>query len=352
MNIMQRWVCVGIILAVIMCAGAAGIAESSRSLVLEGTIAAGQIITLRPPYVGTVGTVNSKVGELTEVGEVITWMDKVTLYAPCDGVVGEVGALPGDEAAYITGQYGALMYIEPARKFTISASAKNAYNTDENKLIHVGETVYLRGLNDTFLVGTGIVTKVSGTSYSIDVLDYNFASGVTMYVYRDSAYASASRIGTGSVAAVANVAVTGDGTVFRILALQGAVVQRGDPLIELVSDTCLNIGALTDSVTAPSEAFVLTLDSKTGDTVKRGQSLATLAPLDSLIISTEVSDADIAFVRVGDPVGYRNAAMLVTERLDGTVAAISNVASNGTFTIYITIDYADWMKVGMGVDVL
>ena len=91
---------------------------------------------------------------------------------------------PGDAAETVALRYGAVMYTEEACVYTISASTDNAYNAAANKFIRTGEEVYLSCYSDAKHTGTGIVTSVSGTDFTVEARSGTFLIGESVNVFR------------------------------------------------------------------------------------------------------------------------------------------------------------------------
>ena len=123
-------------------------------------------------------------------------------YAMPDGTISGVFAREGDSAEGIKERYGALVYIAPINRFTLACSTDKAYNSSENRYIHIGETVYLSCTKDGSHQGRGIVTSLDEEDeqkYTVEVTGGEFYMGETVNVYRDSEYARAALIGRGTV---------------------------------------------------------------------------------------------------------------------------------------------------------
>lgn len=352
-NLARKIFTAAIALAMLSACRIVSASADRQSFGLEGTIVAGDTWVASAPFGGTLGPQRVNVGDWVEVGDTLAVMKTITLYAPCDGIVGSVGAQPGDEAAYLTQKYGALMYLEPAARMTIAANTRNAYDSVETKDVHVGETVYLRNANDSTKVGTGVVTSVSGNNYAIEVVDEGgLALNNTVSVYRNKDYSSASKLGSGTVSRVANLAISGEGTVVRLLAKQGETVRRGDPLIEMCSDIGLPKDALSEVVTAERAGYIVSVDAAAGASVKNGQALVTVAPLDALAVNIDMPESYLRSIVAGDAVRVHGSTMEASESVSGKIVGISGVSdAAGTFTVTVGIEAGDWMRVGMSVDV-
>ena len=162
------------------------------------------------PYGGIVQDVAVRVGDSVDIGDRIATVATTKVYAMTEGTISGVFANEGDAAADVKERYGALCYIEPINRFTLSASTEKAYNSSENRYIHIGETVYLSCTKDGTHQGRGVITaidKENEDKYTVEVTGGEFYMGETVAIYRDSAYSKESRIGRGTVGRTPPVAV-------------------------------------------------------------------------------------------------------------------------------------------------
>ncbi|MBQ7850039.1 MAG: acetyl-CoA carboxylase biotin carboxyl carrier protein subunit, partial [Clostridia bacterium] len=203
----------------------------AEELELTGTVSATQAVTLTAPAAGKVESCTVAPGDHVAAGTALLTLQTVKVYAEQDGTVRIFGQ-PGDSVAALTTRYGGVAYVEPAQRYTVSGSTKGAYSNDDNKLIHAGETVYLRSTSNYKLKSTGTVTIVSGTSYTVEVDDDSFASGTTVNIYRDAAYAASSLIGNGKVSQASAAVYSGTGYLVRLHVQSGQQVSAGDLLYE------------------------------------------------------------------------------------------------------------------------
>ena len=267
------------------------------------------VVCMQPVYVtaaigGTVGAVPALAGQQIGEGDTLAELSTNKVYAPADGTVTGMFCEPGDSISDITNRYGALMYIEPNSKYTLTASTDNAYNQSANKYIHVGEAVYL-SCSDGTHKGEGFVTSVSGTDFNVEVTSGGFYMGETVSVYRDSSRATKSRIGKGDIARIANVTVTGPengGSVVVLHVQEGSSVKAGDLLMETLNgeyDARYCTGSTLKSSVKGIDASV---EVKPGANVSKGDVIAAIYPLDGFQLETQINEVDLSVLTVGTPV--------------------------------------------------
>lgn len=290
---------------------AAALAVSGAALAESDYDFDAKVVCVQPEYVtaaigGTVANVPVLAGQLVKTGDTLAELNTVKVYAPADGTVTGVFCAPGDSVTDITDRYGALMYIEPDSKYTLTASTDNAYNLSENKYIHVGEALYL-ACSDATHTGQGFVTAVNGTDFAIEVTSGSFYMGETVSAYRAENRAARTRVGRGTIERIANLSVTGgsgegDVSVAAVHVADGDAVKAGDLLMETLSGTfdaryCTGSGLVSDV-----DGILAATGLAVGGTVNKGDVIATVYPRENLQLEVDVNEADLAALSVGAPV--------------------------------------------------
>ena len=243
------------VMALMLAAGAA----SADTLSLNGTVEAGVTVPVYAPIGGTVDTVSVEQGMRVSAGENLFSYRTEKTYASEDGTVAGVFAKAGDDAEKVTEKYGADLYIEGTTIYSVSASISKAYNAAETTIVHTGETVYLVCRTDAKRFGTGVITAVDGSNYTVLVTEGNFIVGDSVTLFRDSAYTEKLRIGRGNIARVNPTAVTGTGAVVSVAVKDGDTVKRGDLLMETLSGTFEGYEMTGTSVKAEEEGVIVSV---------------------------------------------------------------------------------------------
>ena len=306
--------------------GAVSLADVA-SFEVDGTVISIAETPVASTYSGTVDTVYVREGDTVSKGDTIATLKTTKVYAGEDGTVRLFGSV-GDSASMVTDRYGAVAYVEPELVFTISGSTKYAYSTTENKLIHPGETVYLRSKTSTTHKGTGVVTEVSGTSYTVEVLDGNLEISESINIYRDETYLDTSRIGRGSTSRVEYSAYEGSGVIVRYGVKNGAAVKKGDLLFETVEGDYAGDSADIDCIKATADGVIGSLSISNGSSVTAGDTVCTLYPDGALRIEASVDEESLAYMPVGTAVKisfsyFKNGSYT----LEGVVESLSAVGS-------------------------
>lgn len=277
-------------------------AATAETVTLTGTVVNTKEEFLVSAYGGTIDQIFSAAGDTVHSGDVIASLRTRKVYALQDGIVHYFGE-PGESAEMITEKYGAVAYVEPFERYTVSVSTKNAdTSNEENLLIHPGETVYLRVTDDQKRTGSGIVTTVSGSSFTVIVLEGSFKSGSSVYVYRDPAFTFNTRLGKGSITVQDPVVYTGDGIVTAYNAKDGDSVKKGDVLFELIEGSYTGPLPVRPEITAPCDGIIASMNISRETAVQAGETVAILYPDDFIRIEAYVSETDLHFISAGQNV--------------------------------------------------
>jgi len=334
-----------------------GTAASAEELELTGTVSALQTISLTAPAAGKVESCTVSAGDRVEAGTALLTLQTTKVYAEQDGTVRIFGQ-PGDSVTALTTRYGGVAYVEPTQRYTISASTKNAYSNDDNKLIHAGEKVYLRSTANNTVKGSGTVTIVSGTSYTVEVDGTTLTSGTSVYIYRDPDYANISRIGSGSVAQASTIAYTGTGFLVNVHVQNGQQVSAGDLLFETIEGSFAPSTINMNMVFADQASVIASVATSKGKTVAVDEAVIELYPDAGMRIVVSVPENDLFRLEPGMSVQY----LLPNEDdsadpLTGTIEKISLLPDEDstygtTYTVYIIPETVEPLRYGMTLTVL
>lgn len=111
---------------------------------IDGSIKSAETKTILAPYSGVVGNYAVTAGDAVNMGDALFALRTEQVYADFDGTVTAVFAQPGDSAASVEERYGALAYIEQDVLYRAECTTTGGDSDNENKMIHVGEKVYIR----------------------------------------------------------------------------------------------------------------------------------------------------------------------------------------------------------------
>lgn len=315
----------------------------------NATIVAPETAKITAPFSGTLLPFDLTAGEEVSAGQTLFELDTVPVYATQSGTVSAVFAGTGDDASGVIAHYGSLAVIEPEHALYIDANTDQAYNDDENRYLHAGETLYLKCNNEK---GTGIVTSVSGKNYVVEILTGSFDVDDTVRCFRESSTPSDSETGRGKVKRYDDVAVTASGRIAAVHVKAGDTVSVGDLLFETIDAQSAKNASL--SISAPTAGAVTVLSAVSGAQVYRGQLLCEIADLTRLELSAEVDELDLNAIRVGDTLTYTLDAY-AGEVFSGRITEIrpiGQVRQNATyFDVRISLPEGKTLLPGMNATV-
>ena len=299
------------------------------TITFNGTVAAGETYEVYAPIGGTVARVNVEAGQKVGADDVIVSLSTAKVYAEENGVVTGIFGQPGDNAETVANKYGAVMYIEGESVYSIAASTDNAYNSTATKFVHVGEDVCLSCYSDGKHTGTGVITAIEGTDYTVRVTSGEFLVGETVNVYRGEKAISTKRIGRGKLSRTNPTAVTGTGSIVAFAVAEGDSVQRGDLLFETLDGSFNGLYMSGSDITAGVEGTISRIDAQQGSAIQKDSVVAALYPEGSMRIEAQIEEANLASIAVGDPVSIEllwNQDEDVT--YEGTITMISAIADS------------------------
>ena len=284
-------------------------------------------------------------GDLVAAGDTLFTYDIIPVYAQSSGKIAAVFAEEGDSAAGVMGRYGALAVIEPENLLYLAASTAQAYDKEENRLLHVGQTLYLKRGSEE---GEGRITHIDGTNYIVEILEGDFELGDMVRCFRKEDMKYEEETGRGKATRYADTAVAAQGRIVACYVQPGDTVKTGDLLFEVVDASCA-VGAALE-MTAPVSGAVAALAVSSGMQVYRGQLLCEIADLNALELSVQVDELDLASLRVGDVLTYTLDAY-GEETFSGTVTEIRPIGmarQNATyFDVRLTINTERMVLPGM-----
>ncbi len=330
----------------------------AETITFTGTVAAGATHEVYAPIGGTVDKVEAVAGQRVGEDDVLLRLSTTKVYAEEDGTVTGVFGQPGDNAETVASKYGAVMYIEGESVYSIAASTDNAYNSTATKFVHVGEAVYLSCYSDGKHTGTGVITAIEGTDYTVRVTSGEFLIGETVNVYRGESAVSTKRIGRGTLNRTSPTAVTGSGSIVAFAVSAGDTVQRGDLLFETLDGSFDGLYMSGSDIAAGVAGTISQIDAQQGSKIEKDSVVAVIYPENSMRVEAQIEEANLACIHVGDPVSIElvwNQDEEVT--YDGTIAMISAIADSAdaaaegegsvTYTVYIDFTPDENTRYGM-----
>jgi len=331
----------------------------------DGIVVSGESVSVTAPFGGTVSSFRLRAGDELAVGDVVAEVATTKVYAPEDGVISGLFGQAGDTVEDVATRMGAVLYIEPVQKYSVSASVEKAYNNSDNKFVNIGETVYLKSVySSNGNTATGTITAVDGANYTVETTSGELLMEETVYIYRDADYTSTSKIGRGTVSRTAAVAVGATATsnsasstnsILAIHVKDGDAVTRGQLLYETVTGTLDGLYATGNQIVADEAGIIASVNISAGSSLNKGDTILTLYPKDKMQVSMDIDEYDLADIHEGDTLqlefDYDDSGNSVTT---GTVALISHVSdssgsSDASYKVYINFTPTEETRLGMTV---
>ena len=313
-------------LAAVLCTVLALSAAGADAITLSGQMIPAETIRVYAPVSGAVESVAAEEGRKIRAEDTIYTMRTTKIYADHDGKVSGIFGQPGDDAETVAARYGAVLYLEEAPAYTVSASTSNAYNSLETKQVHTGETVYAVSRSNSARCGKGVITAISGSSYSVEITEGVFLSGESVALFRNEEYDYEQKIGTGTVTLSDPAAITGTGAIVSIAVEDGAEVKRGDLLMETLDGTYDAYVMTGTEITAGQAGVIGSVSVQAGSTVEKGAVAAEIYPLDRMRVEANIPEDYCNMISEGDPVTVELATD-INRHYSGTVVMISAIAS-------------------------
>ena len=253
-----------LLLVLVLCMIAAGAALGETELSYDGQVVAGESIPVTAPYGGKISEMLMRGNGWVKSGDEVCEITGTLNYAPIEGTVTGVYAVEGDGAESVGERYGAVLYIEPTHKYEISATSEKAYNRSENYFVHLGERVYMSCVKDGTHQGTGIISALTDSGYTVEVTGGEFYLNEKVDIYRNSEKTKESCIGRGTVNRAKAVAVKGTGSILKLLVKDGDFVERGEALFETVEGVLDGLYAPDRKVLSPVTGVVESVEKHKG----------------------------------------------------------------------------------------
>ena len=326
-----------------------------------GKVIPEEAVAVKAPFGGNLEHVYLRVGEKVAQGDKVATISTTKVYATIEGTVAGVFGQVGDSAENVIARYGAVLYIEPTNRYVVTASTEKAYNSSQTKLIHIGEKVFLSCTQDGSHRGTAVVTSVKeadesgNTAYTLEVTSGDFYMGETVGIYRSANYATETRIGRGTIAQNAAVAISAAGSLIRMHVQEGDFVERGELLFETVDGVLDGLFAVDNTILSDVSGVVATVGAEAGAAASKDASLITVYPDGAFEIEIEVSEYDLGEIHEGDPVVIEfdwDADAL--KKYKGEVITISRVnksteGGSAVYSAYIRFTPDEDVRLGMSV---
>lgn len=263
-------------------------------VLFDGTVIAGETQTITAPFGGTLQSVSLREGQWIDSGERVAAVETTKVYAGLDGTIRGLFTQAGDSVQ------DTVLYIAPISKYTINASIDSAYSSINTKYVVIGETVYIKCTKDGSHQAVGTIIAVNEDSYTVETTRGELYMEEKVYLYRSSDYDTDSRIGSGTVARTAEVAVKGTGSLLALYVEEGDIVERGQLIFETVEGTLDQLQPSGRDITSPISGVIATISAQAGSKVEKGTVLATIYPQEGYLVEVLVPEDMLSKIGEGD----------------------------------------------------
>lgn len=277
------------------------------------------------------------VGQTIKAGETVGSIKPTAVFAKQDGTVARITAKAGDAID------GTVLELSPESKFTVSCTSEGAYERVDNQLMHCGETVYIRCINDGSHRGVGVISQIEGTTYQVIATGGEFYNGETVRLYRKPGYPYLSLIGEGTVIASKTEAYAASGALIDLHVQEGEQVERGQLLFTYGETADLKL-------CSPCDGTLSEIHVSTGERLEKGQAVATIIPKDALRVEIQVSEEELALLSIGQNLSFIRADDPEETPIPGTIEDIRWIAEDETYTVTILPSTFD-LPFGLSVEV-
>lgn len=305
--------------------------DLTQYAIANGVVCAAAFDDITAQCSGTLLPFDWEPGDTVEAGTAMFEMMTTNICAPEDGTVRYLFAEKGDSADSTMATYGAVLAMEPAARHRIRCTNSGAADYEENKHLHVGDTLYFKSGKEK---GTGTVIAVSDNDYEVEILTGIFDADKSLDLYKDSGYSSHDKVGTGKVYLRDDVTIAAAGRIAEILVKAGDEVKKGDVLLRVMAQDA-DVGA-ESVLSAPADGVVGTVAVSPGQQVWKGQFLCRVWQSGTMEVVAEVDEMDLGHLSVGDEIPV---TMDTDESriLTGTVTEISALGMTKLNAAYYTV---------------
>lgn len=246
--------------------------------------------TVYAAFEGVADKINLTAGEEISEGDPMLSLRTESMYADLDATVRGLAASEGTFLSLEAFQ------LEPKEKYKLSGSVSYAYDVNENKLVHAGETVYISCVKDATHLAIGYVAQVDDDEFTVYTTHGALYVGEAVNVFRSSDRHYTARIGRATVYAGENTAYEVEGTPVKVYVKEGDRVEKGEILMEYLPGA----DAPDQKVQyAQADGIVTEVFIQPGDSISMGDKLYEYAVQSEIGISAEISQADMNQIYLG-----------------------------------------------------
>ena len=300
---MKKLFCLLMTLCMMAAVPALAVEDLTGRPLADGVVTAVNYVDVTAPMSGTLTAFDLTAGDAVEAGQTLMGFVTTGIYATEDATVKAVYASEGDDATAAMNRWGAVLGLEPDVDQQVQATTTGAYNSEDTRTLHLGETLYFQSTKSGHTEGTGRVVSVSDSGYVLDILTGDFDQKEAVTLYRNDSYDAKKCVGKGVITRRISLMVQGS---VRVAALH---VQEVDHLVK---------GQLLMEL------------------VWKGQLLCRIYLTDTLEVVADVDEMDLGTLKVGDTVPV-TLDVNKSQVLNGTVTEISALGVTKQNAAYYTV---------------
>lgn len=320
-------------------------------LMFTATVEPAHEQALKAPASGELEAFTLAAGDRAAAGQVLLSILPQTVYAEADGTVAAVYTAPGAAAEGALNRFGALMHIDYADRYQFTGSLAGSRNTVENRDLRVGTTVYFRSGNKKH-AAEGVITQVSGGTFTAQVLGGDLDFTERVQVFRDAEYTEAAQLAEGRLTAIPPYGVTAAGTVLEVLVKPGDEVKAGDPLLTFVPDALAPAArslAAATQVAPETDCVVLSVAVQQGGSVQKGQPVALICEEGDYRLLIHVEEGDVGRFAIGAEMQatFEELDLPPVTALVEEIGALGSGSEVSLYPVYLSFDAPEGVLLGM-----
>lgn len=306
--------------------------------VWEGATMVNRITTIDAPSTGILETLDLRVGQTVAAKETLGSIRANRVYAAADGSVAHIVTHVGEETTT-----NAVLEVNQVSPYIVYFTVDRSYITAENRIIHNGQTLYLRCTDNGTHRAIGFAHSVNGNEFTMEITAGELYIGETVYAYSDASCDQKYRVGIGTVVSTDVDVYTASGTVLTMRVSEGQSIARGQLLYTWADGDSL-------TVQSPADGIITAMKTAKGGSAKKDAAVAEMAAYEDILIEIQVTRSQLNRLSIGDAVTYVRAVDLGETQRTGVITHISELPENDLYTVRIKPDMPETL-LGMTVEV-
>lgn len=294
-------------------------------------------------FEGTIESMHISPGVFVQAGEKAYTLETKRLYAQQDATVLELSAQENSVLPDVA------LCLAPKEKYKLLASVSYAYDINENKLAHAGETVYVSCVKDASHLAIGYIASVDGDEFTVYTTHGALYVGEAVNVFRAKELGYLNRIGRATVYAAEEIPVQAEGAAVRLYVQEGDRVEKGEALMDYLPGKNAPVSPL---ISAEEDGIITEVFAEAGDKVSPGDILYEYAAYSDIGVLLEVNQADMSYIVLGARAEVVFLIDSEEKTYDVIVTAITPADSEneGTYRVVLSLDAPpDWIREGLSV---